>query len=445
MRLTLRTLIAFRDQVLPEAQQNQLAERIRELDFAQQLLNRCESLRSSSGISDALWSLDANITANYLDSVLDVSATEQFEQVALTDDNLLSEVAECHEILADYEERLHREISDECRLRVRDLIAPPVESEASQDASHSPRDLSEYEVQVRDDPPTTWLTRQNLVGPFTSAVVNGLMLVMLSLLTAGAVRNVQPIELSISKGKELPEVVVDMPSKLSLEIERDEFSETIEEPIDMELESAELDDHFFEQSLAETVAPAKFDLASFLAHGGPKASGSVETGGAPSVKYYGQEYSANNVVYIVDASGSMRGARFARATEELLYSLSHLQTEQKFAVLFFSGRTVRSYPGATRLVRATRTNVAKARRLIRSIRPHGGTEPARSIIDALDRNPELVFFLSDGEVPDSTVGVAKDANTNYAVINTIGFEFRFGAHILRLVAEQNGGKYRFVP
>ena len=30
-------------------------------------------------------------------------------------------------------------------------------------------------------------------------------------------------------------------------------------------------------------------------------------------------------------------------------------------------------------------------------------------------------------------------------INTIGFEYRFGARLLRALAEQNSGEYRFVP
>ena len=135
MRLTLRTLIAFRDQVLPEAQQNHLADRIQEVDFAKQLLNRCEAALPNSRVSDELMLLDGNITANYLDSVLNDAATQRFEQVALTDDNLLSEVAECHEILSGYEEQIHSDADGKCRQRlhglqpgaVADAPVPPVD------------------------------------------------------------------------------------------------------------------------------------------------------------------------------------------------------------------------------------------------------------------------------------------------------------------------------
>ncbi len=445
MRLTLRTLIAFRDQVLPEAQQNHLADRIQEVDFAKQLLNRCEAVLPNSRVSDELMLLDGNITANYLDSVLNDAATQRFEQVALTDDNLLSEVAECHQILSGYEEQIHSDTDHKCRQRLHALQRGGVS-----DVTVPPVDWSEYEVAVADDQDDSWITPRNLLGPGTSAILNGAMLIILSLLTVGAAHKTPPIELSISEGIDEVEVMVDMPENLDLEMDTEEFAELVAEPIDLPTESPSLDDHFFEEmqsqpAAASTTFEASRVLASLNSGGGPVTSGGSPKNGKPSIKYYGKEYSAKDVVYIVDASGSMRGKRFHRACDELLYSLNNLDPSQRFAILFFSGRNVRSFPGGTQLSKANRRNISKARRLIKTTNPHGGTEPSKSLINALAREPELVFFLSDGEIPDDTIIDAREANQDYAVINTIGFEYRFGARLLRALAEQNSGEYRFVP
>ena len=445
MRLTLRTLIAFRDQVLPEAQQNQLAERIREIDFAKQLLTRCESALPNSRISDELMLLDGNITANYLDSVLGDAATQRFEQAALTDDNLLSEVAECHEILAGYEEQLHSDPNMTCRSRLHSL-----EPTSNIHLDAPPHDWSEYKVTVDSEESKNWLTLQSLLGPCTSAIVNGAMLIVLSLLTVGAIHQTKPIELSISEGKEEVEFIVDMPESPDLQMETDDFAEFVAEPLDLPTESPALDEHFFEEmqsqmAIASNTLEASRFLAALNAGGGPNTNGGSPANGKPSIKYYGKEYSAKDVVYVVDASGSMRGKRFRRACEELIYSLNNLETTQRFAILFFSGHSVRSYPDGAHLSMANRRNISKAQRLIRSINPHGGTEPSKSLVNAIARKPELVFFLSDGEIPDETVFDARDANKDYTVINTIGFEYRFGARLLRALAEQNSGEYRFVP
>jgi Mg-chelatase subunit ChlD len=439
MRLTLRTLIAFRDQVLPEHQQNQLAARIQNADFAQQILSRFEDVTRSE-IGDELLSLDANVTANYLDSSMSVAATQRFEEVAITNDDLLSEVAECHRILASHDARRCDNVVSELRHRL---------YQATSDVHYAsnvdqPLDMSEYAIVAETEDDDSWLSMRSFYGPVTSAVVNATLLILLSLLSVGAVHKAIPIELSITDGKPDEEFTVKIPSEINLEIESKNFANPIVDPMEFQADSLQLDDHFFEEANRSTLAAATAtDFSQFLAASGNGNLG--KSSAKPSIRYYGQEYSARDVVYVVDASGSMRGPRFRRACEELLYSLNHLDASQQFAILFFSGNRVRAFPHGSKLFEATRKNITKAQRFIVSTQPQGGTEPSKSLINALSRNPELIFFLSDGEIPDETVTDAKNANVDLTVINTIGFENRYGATLLRALAEQNRGEYRFVP
>jgi len=452
MRLTLRTLIAFRDHVLPAKDHDLLAERIENAEFAQQILHRMEHL----GLADspqrhAVLSLDANIPANYLESSMGESAVQQFEQVALTNDELLTEVAECHALLSGYDERIVEEAEPSFLSRLyqvkRDLVPSPVELQlaGALSAIDAQADLSEFAVDARTDDEDHWLTVRGLFGPLTSAIVNATVMIVLSLLTVGAGRTTRPIELSMLEGKPETEVVVDLSQELDLEIETDNFAAVIEEEIDIPNEAPALDDHFYEEMNFSTLtAGTASELAKLMAASGTQ-TGETRSGGKNSVRYYGQEYAARDVVYIVDASGSMRGPRFARACDELLYSLNHLKPSQRFAVLFFSGSDVRAFPNSSKLHEATQKNLRKARRFVSTTVPSSGTEPANSLVNALRREPDIVFFLSDGEIPEQTIFDAQNANTNYVRINTIGFENQFTEILLRELAEQNNGEYRFVP
>lgn len=442
MRLTLRTLIAFRDQVLSEDQQNQLTDRIKNNELARTLLTRIEE-SSQCGVGDELLALDANVTSNYLDSSLTDLATQQYEEVAITNSDLLSEVADCHRMLASYGERLADNTKEDVHFRNRLYSVSPTVNSPVDEARES--DLSAFAISVESEEPIGWLSFRGLFGPVTSAVVNGVMLIVLSLLTVGAAHKTRPITLSITEGEPAGEVSIRLPKDLDLEVETKNFADLMDESIEVRNEAPQLDDHFFEEANNSTLAASTTtDFSQFLAstNGGALSS---KTSGKPSIRYYGQEYSARDVVYVVDASGSMQGARFRRACEELIYSLNHLDTTQSFAVLFFSGNRVRAFPYGKQLFKANRRNIQKAQRFIALTNPHGGTEPSNSIVNALRRDPELIFFLSDGEIPNATLDDTKNANVDLTVINTIGFANRYGARLLRALAEQNGGKYRFVP
>lgn len=116
MRLTLRTLLAYMDDILDPADQEELGKKIEASPFATELIHRSRDavrrLRLSApevlaGDSDDLHegddSLDANMAAEYLDNTLPPEEVAEFERACLEAgphaDMLLAEAASCHHIL----------------------------------------------------------------------------------------------------------------------------------------------------------------------------------------------------------------------------------------------------------------------------------------------------------------------------------------------------------
>jgi hypothetical protein len=103
MRLTLRTLLAWIDGVLPEADQAELAAKVAESPVAHRLIER---IREAGDHPDAAVpagrsaATDPNAVADYLDNVLPADQLEPFERACLESQANLAEVAACHGILA---------------------------------------------------------------------------------------------------------------------------------------------------------------------------------------------------------------------------------------------------------------------------------------------------------------------------------------------------------
>src|SRR5687768_10969382 len=104
MRLTLRTMLAYLDDVLDPADAEVLGKKISESDFASGLVERIRTVtkkvRMDAPTLDGKgMGNDANSVAEYLDSSLPQDRVGDFERVCLESDKHLSEVASCHQIL----------------------------------------------------------------------------------------------------------------------------------------------------------------------------------------------------------------------------------------------------------------------------------------------------------------------------------------------------------
>jgi hypothetical protein len=105
MRLTLRTMLAYLDNVLDPADAEKLGEKIKESDFASGLVQRIRTvshkMRMGAPRVDAKGlAQDANSVAEYLDSALPQDRIGDFERVCLESDVHLAEVGASHQILS---------------------------------------------------------------------------------------------------------------------------------------------------------------------------------------------------------------------------------------------------------------------------------------------------------------------------------------------------------
>ena len=104
MRLTLRTLLAYMDDILDPVDQDDLARQVAESETASELIHRTRDatrrlrLGAPPVIGEGM-ELDPNCVAEYLDNTMSAEDMTEFQQVCLDSDVHLAEVASCHHIL----------------------------------------------------------------------------------------------------------------------------------------------------------------------------------------------------------------------------------------------------------------------------------------------------------------------------------------------------------
>ena len=104
MRLTLRTMLAYLDDILDPEDAQQLGKKITESDFASDLVYRTLNSKRRTNLTAPRLDgtgigSDPNSVAEYLDNTLDESRIPEFERICLESEMHLGEVASCHSIL----------------------------------------------------------------------------------------------------------------------------------------------------------------------------------------------------------------------------------------------------------------------------------------------------------------------------------------------------------
>ncbi len=107
MRLTLRTLMAYRDGVLSKEETRNLHKRIKQSEVAGNLLRRIESIvqridMQAPPVDATGLAGDPNSVAEYLDDALAGEKVPEFERICIAESDVqLAELAHCHQLLAD--------------------------------------------------------------------------------------------------------------------------------------------------------------------------------------------------------------------------------------------------------------------------------------------------------------------------------------------------------
>jgi hypothetical protein len=181
-----------------------------------------------------------------------------------------------------------------------------------------------------------------------------------------------------------------------------------------------------------------------LALGGTgEADGSLS---GASAEFFGIGGYGQTFVYVVDCSGSMseRG-KFERAIYELLHSIEQLASDQRYYVIFYSDG---AYPmDADEPVPANEDQFARTRYWVSHIEPNGGTNPLPALLYALSLRPDAIYFLSDGKfdpVTTQEVRLKNKPRSQRIPIHTIAFMERATEGLMRTIARNSGGEYRFV-
>jgi hypothetical protein len=162
--------------------------------------------------------------------------------------------------------------------------------------------------------------------------------------------------------------------------------------------------------------------------------------------FYGLGSEGQSLVYILDCSDSMNeNGKFKRATAELIRTLESLSYNQKFFVIFFNNG---AYPmDADGPIEATAEHVEDLKNWLRYVTPGGGTDPMPALDYAISLQPDAIFLLSDGEFDPLVIDDVRLQNhgkTKPIPINTVSFYSREAVGLMKTIARQSGGKFRFV-
>jgi len=187
--------------------------------------------------------------------------------------------------------------------------------------------------------------------------------------------------------------------------------------------------------------------AGQIAPWGPPGGGS---GIGPKTSFLGSGGNALSVTYICDASGSM-DTKFDLLKRKLEESIDRLQPIQQFNVLFFNDDKVIPL-SSTFLLQAQAANKAKAYQFIDQMYVHASSDPLGAINAAFTQQPQLIYFLTDGEFPNDDAIVRKIASLNSrhtTKINTILLMGKSSEEkgmttfvkVMRLIAADNGGTF----
>ena len=174
---------------------------------------------------------------------------------------------------------------------------------------------------------------------------------------------------------------------------------------------------------------------------------------SPKEDWAEQEYSAKDVVFVLDTSGSMAEAgKMEKARAALLYGIRILRPQDRFNIVSFAGEERLLETG---MITADEQGRKRGEAFTQALRPVGGTNINGAMTAALRQftagdRPKILVFMTDG-LP--TVGEtnatrivdnARAARTPGVRIFTFGVGYDVNTALLDKLAAENGGVADYV-
>jgi len=153
------------------------------------------------------------------------------------------------------------------------------------------------------------------------------------------------------------------------------------------------------------------------------------------------------MIYIIDISGSMKGASIKQAKSSLQTAISHLNERDHFNIIAFDQRyqTFSAHP-----VKADRDNKRLANMFIHNLDAQGGTEVLPALKEGMRQAQNssavsMIFLITDGSVGNET-RILRAINTNLgnARLFPIGIGSAPNSFLLRKAAEQGRGTFTYI-
>ena len=174
---------------------------------------------------------------------------------------------------------------------------------------------------------------------------------------------------------------------------------------------------------------------------------------SPKDDWSEQEYTAKDIVFVLDTSGSMAEAgKMEKARAALLYGIRILRPQDRFNVISFAGeeRLMES-----RMITADDQGRKRGEAFAQSLRPVGGTNINQSLLAAMrqfetSNRPKILVFMTDGlptvgeTNPTQIVDNARKARIPGVRLFTFGVGYDVNTALLDKLAAENGGVADYV-
>ncbi len=187
---------------------------------------------------------------------------------------------------------------------------------------------------------------------------------------------------------------------------------------------------------------------TLLTHRDPGKDGYFLLMISPKDDWSEQEYTAKDIVFVLDTSGSMAEAgKMEKARAALLYGIRILRPQDRFNVVSFAGeeRLMES-----KLIQADDQGRKRGESFAQSLRPVGGTNINQSLLVGMrqfeaNNRPRTLIFMTDGlptvgeTNPTRIVENARTARIPGVRLFTFGVGYDVNTALLDKLAAENGG------